>query len=270
MIMITRKKKILLIFTLLIMLFTVISVYATDVPLTIAHQGKIADTRGIPLTGEEDLVFKIYGVLSGGTPIFTRTKYNVEIIDGYYQVNIDIPLDSIGENLFQENSGLYLETTVGTGVGAEILAPRIKLLSVPYAYSSQTAEFADYATSVGEIIGNPSGSNNDIDTETIHIGATGVLVEDKELYYFVNCYSQSYAQDTVRADGSTTGTDTNTPAGTHETTAVKWDGLDTGKSISCTSISGRNRKVIGYVGNTAGRILCCEVYTKSGNAIQPD
>ncbi len=56
---------------------------------TIAYQGRLADADGNPLTGTYNMIFHLYDVASGGTPLWTEQwtgSNGVKVSDGLFNV----------------------------------------------------------------------------------------------------------------------------------------------------------------------------------------
>ena len=100
-----------------------------DVPQQISYQGAITDDFGDSLDGSYTMVFSIYAVDSGGTPLWWEQQ-TVTVTDGIY--NVLICQDPVGNpfpaNLFDGQRWL------GVRVGSDAeMTPRQPLTSVPFA-----------------------------------------------------------------------------------------------------------------------------------------
>ena len=58
------------------------------IPNTINYQGYLTDSIGNPLDGTVDMVFSIYDVDTGGSPLWTETQTGVVVTDGLFSVNL--------------------------------------------------------------------------------------------------------------------------------------------------------------------------------------
>lgn len=79
------------------MVFFLVLVFAipTMASSSITYQGQLQDTSG-PFTGQVDLVFELYDVETGGSPLATYSPGDpVQVSDGIFQVQLDF-----GANLF--------------------------------------------------------------------------------------------------------------------------------------------------------------------------
>jgi hypothetical protein len=110
---------------------------AITIPRLINYQGKLTDASGNPITGTKSLVFKVWDVLSAGTtPLWSETQ-SVTVTDGIFSVLLGSSTPIPGSAVLQSGA-CYLEITV-EGVTIE---PRTQLVSVPYAYKADTADYA--------------------------------------------------------------------------------------------------------------------------------
>jgi len=104
---------------------------------TIPYQGRLADASGNPVTGKQNMEFRIYDVPAGGTPLweeFWTGANSVDVSDGLFSVM----LGSINTGLtavVQGNTTLYLGITVGTD---SEMSPRVQMGSVPFSIWSLT------------------------------------------------------------------------------------------------------------------------------------
>ena len=111
-------------------------------PKTIPYQGRLTDPDGIPLTGQFNMTFRLYGALTGGTPLWEedRTGENsVQVSDGL----VNVMLGSINNTLPSVIAGhdeVYLGITVGND---SELSPRVPLASVPYSMQASDADTVD-------------------------------------------------------------------------------------------------------------------------------
>ena len=104
---------------------------------TIAYQGRLADSRGAPLTSTENMIFRLYGQASGGAPLWTEQwtgSNGVQVSDGLFNVMLG-SLTPIPQSVITGNSTLFLGITVGTD---DEMSPRVQLGSVPWAVQALT------------------------------------------------------------------------------------------------------------------------------------
>jgi hypothetical protein len=108
---------------------------------TIAYQGRLADTAGAPLTGTYNMIFRLYAVASGGTPLWEEQWTNansVQVSDGLFNVMLG-SLTAIPEGVITGNSNLFLGITVG---GDSEMTPRVQVGSVPFAIQARNLAVA--------------------------------------------------------------------------------------------------------------------------------
>lgn len=119
---------------------------------TLSTQGVLQRTTGMAVEdGDYAITFKLYTTESGGTPVWSETQSDVEVVGGVYGVQLgsvtplNIPFDQV----------YYLGLTVSGG--AEHF-PRTKLTAAPYALSllGQDNKFP----STGAVEVGSSGSSN--------------------------------------------------------------------------------------------------------------
>ncbi len=128
------------------------------VPLTLHHQGRIVDKNTGPLSGVQQVTFKIYDSQNATNAIWSETV-STTFENGYYSVQLGL-VTPLSVDIFKKNKSLFLGVTVGSG---SELKPRISLASVPYAILAHTAE-------------NLSGGI--VDAKTIKIG--GKVIVDSQ------------------------------------------------------------------------------------------
>jgi len=182
-------KKLVMLFALLLMALVG---YAQSVPMLINYQARLQDNSSNPIIGNNEVTFRLYVSLTGGTMIWEETHFLLVSDDGI----ISVLLGSVTtfDNAIFSGSSLFLETEV-TGYG--ILSPRQQLTSVPYAIKAENTtrfigEFSGStiygetvtvydetfpANSISDYISgyiNYDTSNNDyIISSTIHFGIAG-------------------------------------------------------------------------------------------------
>ncbi|NTU46041.1 hypothetical protein HGA88_00245 [Candidatus Roizmanbacteria bacterium] len=109
----------------------------------ISFQGRMTDTVGNPITAKTDVLFKLYNVATGGTPLYTGTCQGVNgvspDVDGIFNVNVgsDCGMAEIPSSVFTENTNVYLGVTVGSD--AE-MSPRQQIANVGYAINAETLQ----------------------------------------------------------------------------------------------------------------------------------
>lgn len=105
---------------------------------TIAYQGRLADTAGVPLTGLYPMVFRLYNAPgAGASPLWEENwvgSNSVQVSDGLFNVMLG-SLTSISQSIVTDNGTLWLGITVSTD---DEMTPRVQLGSVPFAVQANT------------------------------------------------------------------------------------------------------------------------------------
>lgn len=107
--------------------------YAQSVPSSITVQGFLSDTSGgsaVPANGTFSMLFDVYDVDTGGSLIASAGPLNVTVTDGLYEAKLPFSPTQF------EQADRYMEITVD----GELLTPRIRLVSVPFAFNSARAD----------------------------------------------------------------------------------------------------------------------------------
>lgn len=128
------------------------------IPHLINFQGKLVDGNGVnvPNSTPVDVTFSIYSVSSGGSPVWTEAHTGgnqVTPVDGIFQVQLG-SITSLPGSLDFTSHDYYLGITVGSD---SEMTPRVKLTSVPYAFSAEKL-----AGSNGETIDNSTNGTVNI------------------------------------------------------------------------------------------------------------
>ena len=105
-------------------------------PTTIRVQGYVSDRSGgtpVPANGSFQMTFRLFDSAVAGTLVAASGPAPVQVTAGLYNTDVVFPPSAF-------NSGsLFLEVQIG----AEVLTPRIPVVSVPYAYlAAQSASVA--------------------------------------------------------------------------------------------------------------------------------
>jgi len=129
---------------IIILVFVITSVYF--VPRSIKYQGKLLDIDGVGINDELPITFRLYDSESGGVLLWQEIISDVEISRGLFSVELGAS-DNFDTLSFA--SQYWLEIVVDT----EVLSPREKLHSVPYAIRA------------GSVDNLPSSSNDYIQNQ---------------------------------------------------------------------------------------------------------
>ena len=125
--------------TVFLVLILVLSILIYPVysalPQKMNYQGYLTNASGVPINGTVQMVFSIYNVSSGGSPLWTET-HSVTVSQGVYSV-------ILGEGSTPTPINLPFDTTYYLGVQAGTdpeMTPRKVLTSVGYAFQALNSE----------------------------------------------------------------------------------------------------------------------------------
>jgi hypothetical protein len=111
------------------------SIGYAQIPHKMNYQGYLTNAAGVPINGTVQMVFSIYNVSSGGSPLWTET-HSVTVSQGVYSV-------ILGEGTIPNPINLLFDTTYYLGVRAGTdpeMTPRKILTSVGYAFQALNSE----------------------------------------------------------------------------------------------------------------------------------
>lgn len=116
-----------------------LSATAWAVPQVLNFQGRLVES-GLPVSGSRSMLFKIYDAPSGGAQLFSESR-TVSVSTGIFNVLIgETTSGGIPLSVFN-GSDRYVEVQVGSQT-----LPRQRVVSVGYAFMSETAAFATQAS----------------------------------------------------------------------------------------------------------------------------
>ncbi len=131
-----------IIFALMIMPFNIL---AQGVPGAINYQGQLLDSGGVPVTTPVTIIFSLWDSATTGTPLGSAWSDSDTVTpdaNGVYSTEIgDEPGNPVPTTALVSGS-----VWLNVNVGGEDLAPRTRLLSVPYAVSANTLNGEAYVT----------------------------------------------------------------------------------------------------------------------------
>lgn len=151
-------------------------------PSLMSYQGYLTDGNGNPLgatnTGPKNynVLFQIYNQQTGGTSLYAEQQ-TVTVDNGYFSVLLGqgAPYQSINHTLssvFTNATSLFVELAViGIAAGGNnaVIAPRLQLLSSPYAFLAQNA--TGLISPNGNILVTPANGQLTINGTLAAIGA---------------------------------------------------------------------------------------------------
>jgi hypothetical protein len=119
-------------------------------PTGVNHQGLLVDTLGVPVNGQVDLLLSVWGHPTSTAPadlLYQEIHLDTLVIDGVFDVVLgqgSLPSGPFSVDLFGA-ADRWLQVQVES----EVLAPRQKLQSVPYALQSSASDVASNANRLG-------------------------------------------------------------------------------------------------------------------------
>jgi len=106
-----------------------------EVPCKINYQGRLIKDN-VPVDGTKTMVFSIYAVATGGSPIWTSGNVSVEVHNGLFRYVIGTDGGDLSSIDWTAGQALYLQVIVD----GETLTPREELSAYPYAINSHLLE----------------------------------------------------------------------------------------------------------------------------------
>ncbi|MCI0732061.1 MAG: hypothetical protein L0332_35795 [Chloroflexi bacterium] len=167
---------------------------------TIAYQGRLADANGNPLSGTYNMVFRLYNVAAGGSPLWTEQWSGsdaVQVNDGLFNVLLG-SLTPIPQSIFTDYDTLWLSLRVGTD---NEMMPRVSLGSVPFSIHALTVP-DESITTAALADGSVTSIKLDVDNGLIvsgNITLTGVLAGPTSYWADYRSYIRFMYEDGVTA-----------------------------------------------------------------------
>lgn len=126
---------------------TLISAEAAAVPATTSFTARIATPDGAPVDGELTVTFRIFDAGTGGTAVWEEI-HTITAADGllYAELGSVDPVDNGLDASVFTGDVRFLELQIG----GETLAPRLALVSVPYAIVADHARVAERLGALAE------------------------------------------------------------------------------------------------------------------------
>ena len=106
-----------------------------EVPCKINYQGRLIKDN-VPVDGTKTMVFSIYAVATGGSPIWTSENVSVEVHNGLFRYVIGSGGTDLSGMDWTAGQALYLEVVID----GDTLTPREELSAYPYAINSHLLE----------------------------------------------------------------------------------------------------------------------------------
>ncbi|MDE2490834.1 MAG: hypothetical protein KGM24_08295 [Elusimicrobia bacterium] len=118
-----------------------------SVPQGIDYQGRL-DDNGVPVTGTQKMVFRVYDASTGGTLIWTSPAQFVDVSIGLFNAVVPVPITAL-----VGGGARYMEVEIN----GTTMSPRELLNSVPYALIAKSIEGTIEVSTAGLSI-LPNGS----------------------------------------------------------------------------------------------------------------
>jgi YVTN family beta-propeller protein len=114
--------------------------FAATAPAIITYQGKLLTANHLATT-TQSIYFVLYDAPSGGVALYTASgttglplPVNITPTQGLFSINLgDVGTNAVDPVIFQNNNSVYLEVRIGS----DILTPRKRITSVPYAFNAK-------------------------------------------------------------------------------------------------------------------------------------
>jgi hypothetical protein len=124
------------------------SIAAAVVPESVSFQGIALDPDGSPIDGSRDVLIRIYDQPSAGIQLFAERHVATPFLDGVFQLSLGTGSPLGGDfPLLWSSDSRWLEVEIA----GEVLSPRTRFQSVPYALSALNAQTCETAKSLGGI-----------------------------------------------------------------------------------------------------------------------
>jgi hypothetical protein len=111
---------------------------ARSVPNILNFQGYLADSEGQPVTDSLLMVFRVFTDSTWGTELWTESRF-VKVEDGVFNVLLGRYVSGL-DSAFLFDHNRFVEVTVD----GEVLEPRTRVASVPYAFRSHQADTSSF------------------------------------------------------------------------------------------------------------------------------
>lgn len=126
------------------LVFALLTSPAHAVPTTLTYVGRLENGDG-PVSAAVDVTFKIFDDAVAGSSFYTETVEGLVVVGG--ELVAELGANALDASIL-ERPELWLEITVD----GDVLEPRVRLTSVPYALRASLAEVAEEALTFGGLV----------------------------------------------------------------------------------------------------------------------
>jgi hypothetical protein len=226
----------------LLVILILSSIALAGVPGLINYQGRLSDAAGDPVADDSyEIQFVIYDSESGSTELWNSGFQSVSTVEGLFAVQLGaVPQPALPDDVFAD-SVRYLGITVDPDPE---LTPRIRLITVPYAYHSLRADTTDWTGLTNVPTGFADGVD-DVGVGSRWISTDSVLYTDNYLGIARGGAGNSVHGDNAHTMvnlgvGSTTGA-----SGQHYMYATVAGGTGNGATHEYTTVGGGRNNTAG-------------------------
>lgn len=125
---------------------------------TFSYQGYLADSSGNPINDICDFRFVLYDTATGNTMIGTYDdKFNMQVVDGYFTVELNDGNEFGSDSFMGDERYLGITVACDNGGPQTTLAPRQRLMAVPYAIYTLNIPDHNHYGETWEGTGSPYG-----------------------------------------------------------------------------------------------------------------
>lgn len=106
-----------------------------DVPQVMNYQGVLTNPQGEPYHGAVNVLFEIFNVQNGGSPLWAEDHPLLDVENGFFRTLLGT-IEPLPDSIWESES-LWLAITVGD---ADEMAPRMDIAAVPFSFRARIAE----------------------------------------------------------------------------------------------------------------------------------
>jgi len=142
-------------------------------PQVIRVQGFLSDSIGgssVPANGTYVMTFTLYDAEFGGMPLAAVGPLSVAATNGLYSMDLSFSVSEFGAS----------DRWIEVGVAGEVLSPRLRLVSTPYAYAAERLDGADASEleESSEIVSAQSVLQDQIDALSTQVATAGNTLDE--------------------------------------------------------------------------------------------